>query len=50
MYLFYAGLISNEYYTFTSAPWQSLSVMAGSILVAYVLMKWYDAPLRKRLS
>ena len=50
MYLFYAGLISNEYYTFTSAPWQSLAVMAGSILVAYVLMKWYDAPLRKRLS
>ena len=50
MYLFYAGLIANEQYNFTSAPWQSLAVMAGSILVAYILMKWYDAPIRKWLS
>ena len=50
MYLFYAGLIANEQYNFTSVPWQSLGVMAGSILVAFVLMKWYDAPVRKWLS
>ena len=50
MYLFYAGLIANEQYNFTAAPWQSLGVMAGSILVAFVLMKWYDAPIRKWLS
>ena len=50
MYLFYAGLIANEQYNFTSAPWQTLAVMAGSILVAYILMKWYDAPIRKWLS
>lgn len=50
MYLFYAGLIANEQYNFTAVPWQSLGVMAGSILVAFVLMKWYDAPVRKWLS
>ena len=50
MYLFYAGLIANEQYNFTAVPWQSLGVMAGSILVAFVLMKWYDAPIRKWLS
>ena len=50
MYLFYAGLIANGQYNFTAVPWQSLGVMAGSILVAFVLMKWYDAPVRKWLS
>ena len=50
MYLFYAGLIANGKYNFTSAPWQSLGVMAASILLAFVLMKWYDAPIRKWLS
>lgn len=50
MYLFYAGLIANGQYNFASAPWQSLTVMAVSLLVAYILMKWYDAPIRKWLS
>lgn len=50
MYLFYAGLIANEQYNFTSAPWQSLCVMGGSILLAIVLMKCYDAPVRKWLT
>ena len=50
MYLFYAGLIANEQYTFGDAPWQSLAVMAGSILIAFVLMKWYDTPVRKWLT
>lgn len=50
MYLFYAGLIANEQYNFTSAPWQSLCVMGGSILLAIVLMKCYDTPVRKWLT
>ena len=50
MYLFYAGLIANEQYDFMSAPWQSLCVMGGSILLAIVLMKCYDAPVRKWLT
>jgi peptidoglycan/LPS O-acetylase OafA/YrhL len=50
MYLFYAGLIANGKYNFTSAPWQSLGVMAASILLAFVLMKWYDTPIRKWLT
>ena len=50
MYLFYAGLIANEHYTFAAAPWQSLCVMGGSILVAIVLMKCYDTPIRKWLA
>ena len=50
MYLFYVGLIANEHYTFGSAPWQSLCVMGGSILVAIVLMKCYDTPVRKWLA
>ena len=50
MYLFYAGLIANEQYNFMSAPWQSLCVMGGSILLVIVLMKCYDAPVRKWLT
>jgi peptidoglycan/LPS O-acetylase OafA/YrhL len=50
MYLFYAGLIANEHYTFAAVPWQSLCVMGGSILVAIVLMKCYDTPVRKWLA
>lgn len=50
MYLFYAGLIANEHYNFGSAPWQSLCVMGGSVLVAIVLMKCYDTPVRKWLA
>ena len=50
MYLFYAGLIANEHYTFAAAPWQSLCVMGGSVLVAIVLMKCYDTPVRKWLA
>lgn len=50
MYLFYARLIEGGMYNFTSAPWQSIGVMATSIFVAFVLMKWYDAPVRKWLS
>lgn len=50
MYLFYARLIEGEMYNFTSAPWQSIGVMVASIFVAFVLMKWYDAPVRKWLS
>ena len=50
MYLFYAGLIANEQYNFMSAPWQSLCVMGGSLLLAIVLMKCYDAPVRKWLT
>ena len=50
MYLFYAGLIANEHYNFAAAPWQSLCVMGGSILVAIVLMKCYDTPIRKWLA
>lgn len=49
MYLFYSWLIKNELYTL-GETWQVVTlVMATNIALAYVCLKLYDEPLRKRL-
>ncbi len=50
MYLFYQWLIKNELYSLkTTLPYVIL-VVAISILLAYLLLRFYDKPLRKRLA
>lgn len=50
MYLFYAWLIDNKYYTFGEVWPVALIVYIGSILLAYLCLKCYDEPVRKWLS
>lgn len=50
MYLFYAWLWSGEKIPFAEAWPIALTVYFGSILLAYICLKWYDEPLRKWLS
>ena len=49
MYLFYAWLIDNKYYTFGEVWPVALIVYIGSILLAYLCLKCYDEPVRKWL-
>ncbi len=50
MYLFYAWLIENQYYTLGEI-WQMVTlVMIVNIALAYACLKLYDEPIRKRLS
>ena len=50
MYLFYAWLIDNKYYTL-GETWQATAlVMAISIVMAYLCLKLYDEPIRRWLS
>lgn len=50
MYLFYAYLIENQVYTFAQTWPLALGVCAFSILVAWLCLRFYDLPLRRRLS
>ncbi len=50
MYLFYAWLIDNKYYTFVEVWPVALAVYVGSIVLAYLCLKLYDEPLRRWLS
>lgn len=50
MYLFYAWLIDNKYYTFGEVWPVALIVYIGSILLAYLCLKLYDEPLRRYLA
>ena len=50
MYLLYAWLIDNKYYTFGEVWPVALIVYIGSILLAYLCLKCYDEPVRKWLS
>lgn len=50
MYLFYAWLWSGEKIPFAEAWPIALAVYFGSILLAYICLKWYDEPLRKWLN
>lgn len=50
MYLFYAWLWSEEKIPFAEAWPIALAVYFGSILLAYICLKWYDEPLRKWLN
>ena len=50
MYLFYAWLIKNEYFTF-GETWQvALCVYVWNIVVAYLCLKLYDEPVRRWLT
>ncbi|MCI5705841.1 MAG: acyltransferase, partial [Odoribacter sp.] len=50
MYLFYAWLWSGEKIPFAEAWPIALLVYFGSILLAYICLKWYDEPLREWLN
>ncbi len=50
MYLFYAYLIENRVYTFAGSWPLALGVCAFSILLAWLCLRFYDLPLRRRLS
>ncbi len=50
MYLFYAWLWSEEKIPFAEAWPIALAVYFGSILLAYICLKWHDEPLRKWLN
>lgn len=50
MYLFYAWLWSGEKIPFAEAWPIALAIYFGSILLAYICLKWYDEPLRKWLN
>lgn len=50
MYLFYAWLIKNQYYTLGETWPMVILVMAVNIVLAYACLKLYDEPIRKRLS
>ena len=50
MYIFYAWLIANEIYTLSECWIEALLVIVLSIMLAIVCLKFYDEPLRRRLS
>lgn len=50
MYIFYRWLIANEIYTLSECWIEALLVIALSIVLAIVCLKFYDEPLRRRLS
>lgn len=50
MYLFYAWLINHKIYIFSEAWPTALVVYLGNILLAYLCLKLYDEPVRKRLA
>ena len=50
MYLFYSWLIENKYYSFEHTWPVAIVVYVGSVLLAYAALKWYDEPVRKRLT
>lgn len=49
IYLYYAW-VKNENLTFAESLPGALGVVAGSIVLAYACLKWYDAPVRKYLA
>ena len=50
MYLFYAWLIEEKYYTLGETWAVSAMVVAASILLAFLLLKLYDEPVRRYLA
>ena len=50
MYLFYAWLIEKKYYNLGECWGMALLVVAASILLALLCLKYYDEPVRKWLS
>jgi peptidoglycan/LPS O-acetylase OafA/YrhL len=49
MYLFYSWLIKEEKYTLGQSWYAVIAVFAISLALAYITLKFYDLPLRKRL-
>ncbi len=50
MYLFYAWLIKNQYFTLGETWQMVILVLTVCIVLAYVCLKLYDEPIRKKLS
>ena len=50
MYIFYAWLIKNDIYTLSDCWPAALLVIASSIALAYLCLKFYDEPIRRWLS
>lgn len=50
MYIFYAWLIEKRYYTWCETWPESSLVLLLSVVLAYLCLKFYDKPLRKRLA
>ena len=50
MYIFYKWLIEKRVYTFSETWMVSSIVVISSILLAFILLKFYDEPVRKYLS
>lgn len=46
----YAWMIRHKVYAFDSCPWLSVGVMAGNIILAYLLLRFFDFPVRKWLN
>lgn len=49
IYLYYAW-VKNEEMTFNESWPGAVAVVVGSILLAYICLKWYDMPVRKYLT
>lgn len=50
MYLFYAWLIKNQYFTLGETWLMVILVLIVCIVLAYACLKLYDEPIRKKLS
>ena len=50
MYVFYAWLIKNQYFTLAETWQMVILVLTICIVLAYACLKLYDEPIRKRLS
>lgn len=50
MYIFYAWLIRNDVYSFSGCWALALTVIAASLVLAVLCLKFYDMPVRKWLS
>ena len=49
IYLYYAW-VKNEKLTFSQSLPEALAVVIGSLLLAYICLRWYDIPVRTWLS
>ena len=50
MYVFYKWLIDKQRYTWSETWQEALFVMGGSLVLAYLCLRFYDIPVRARLS
>lgn len=50
MYLFYKWLIDNSIYSFKDCPLISITAYVLSVIIAYITLKIYDIPIRRKLS